>query len=125
DTWTFIGIYLRNLFLNWLVFIPLLISILMLPRLIVTMTLAQPQKQHEKYWLVSLFGFQKPLSGRHIFLGIGFALGVWALAYIIFNRPAVREELRQRSGFWRNRGDQKALLIFCLLPLTVSALFLT
>src|SRR5207237_6437267 len=33
--------------------------------------------------------------------------------------------VRQRSGFSLNRVDQKALLIFCLLPLTVSALFLT
>src|SRR5437588_3397020 len=68
DTWTFIGIYLRNLFLNWLVFIPLLISVLMLPRLMVTITLAQPEKRYQRYWVVNLFGFQKPLYGRHIFL---------------------------------------------------------
>jgi hypothetical protein len=125
DTWTFIGIYLRNLLLNWLVIIPLLVSILMIPRLVVTMTLAQPAKEQQKYWLISVFGFEKVLYGRHIFLALGFALGVWALAYIIFNRPGVREQLRERSRFWRDRADQKSLLLFCLLPLTLSALCLT
>jgi len=125
DTWTFIGIYLRNLLLNWLVFIPLILSILMIPRLVVTMILAQPLMEEQRYWVFHAFGFEKVLYGRHIFLGLGFALGVWALAYIVFNRPGVREQLRQRSRFWRDRADQKNLLLFCLLPLTLSALCLT
>jgi hypothetical protein len=116
DTWTFIGIYLRNLLLNWLVIIPLLVSILMIPRLVVTITLAQSDND---------FGVEKALLGRHIFLALGFALGVWALAYVIFNRPGVREQLRERSRFWGDRGDQKSLLLFCLLPLTLSAFCLT
>src|SRR5262249_36208307 len=33
DTWTWIAIYLRNLFLNWLVLIPLLATVLAVPRL--------------------------------------------------------------------------------------------
>src|SRR6266436_6866874 len=66
DTWTFTGIYLRNLFLNWLVFIPLLISVLMIPRLVVTMTLAQPEKGVQVSWLVPGTGII--LFGRHIFL---------------------------------------------------------
>ncbi len=123
DTWTFIGIYLRNLLLNWLVFIPLLISVLMIPRLVVTMTLAQPEKGYQVSWLVPGTGII--LFGRHIFLALGFALGVWALAYIIFNRPGVREQLRERSSFWRDRGGQKSFLLFCLLPLVGSALCLT
>lgn len=123
DTWTFIGIYLRNLFLNWLVFIPLLISVLMLPRLVVTMTLAQPEKGDQAYWVVP--GTAITLYGRHIFLALGFMLGVWALTYVIFNRPGVREQLRQRSRFWGDHSDQKSFLLFCLLPLTLSALCLT
>lgn len=33
DTWTLVSIFLRNLLLNWLVLIPLLLAILMIPRL--------------------------------------------------------------------------------------------
>jgi hypothetical protein len=36
DTWTLAGTYLRNLILNWLVLIPLLIEALAIPRLFVT-----------------------------------------------------------------------------------------
>src|SRR5262249_7561370 len=34
DTWTFVGTYLRNVFLNWLMFIPMLVAVLGLPRLV-------------------------------------------------------------------------------------------
>ena len=104
-------------------FIPLLLSVLMIPRLVVMMTLAQPEKKDQTSWLVP--GTTITLYGRHIFLAIGFALGVWALAYVIFNRPGVREQLRERSRFWRDLSGQKSLLLFCLLPLTASALCLT
>jgi hypothetical protein len=33
DTWTFVASYVRNLFLNWLMFVPLLIALMALPRL--------------------------------------------------------------------------------------------
>lgn len=33
DTWTLIAIYLRNLFLNWTIFIPLIAAVLLLPRI--------------------------------------------------------------------------------------------
>ena len=35
DTWTFVVIYIRNLLLNWVVLIPLLASVLMVPKKIV------------------------------------------------------------------------------------------
>jgi hypothetical protein len=37
DTWTLLATYLRNLSLNWLVFLPLMIGILLLPHLLVSM----------------------------------------------------------------------------------------
>ncbi|MBC7931322.1 MAG: patatin-like phospholipase family protein [Rubrivivax sp.] len=43
DSWTFIVIYIRNLLLNWLVLMPLLASILMIPRVANAVTLAQPR----------------------------------------------------------------------------------
>jgi hypothetical protein len=42
DTWTFVIIYLRNLLLNWVVLIPLLASVLMIPRVATAVVLAKP-----------------------------------------------------------------------------------
>jgi hypothetical protein len=125
DTWTFIGIYLRNLFLNWIVFIPLLLSVLILPRLILAITLAQPAIGKQWSFSLASWGINRDVYGRHFFLLGGFILTVWALAYIIFNRPTFREELRQYSKFWRSRSDQRSFLKWCLLPLTAAAFCLT
>ncbi|MBA3239881.1 MAG: patatin-like phospholipase family protein [Acidobacteria bacterium] len=42
DSWTFIVIYIRNLLLNWVVLIPLLASVLMIPRVANAVVLAGP-----------------------------------------------------------------------------------
>jgi hypothetical protein len=126
DTWTFIGIYLRNLFLNWSVFVPLLIAVLIIPRLILTITLIQPETA-----IAQPKDFFAKLSnacywyGRYFLLALGFALGVWALTYVVFNRPGVREQLLRHSRFWRNRTVQSSFLRWCLLPLSLSAVCLT
>ncbi|HKG98308.1 MAG TPA: patatin-like phospholipase family protein, partial [Pyrinomonadaceae bacterium] len=125
DTWTFLAIYLRNLFLNWMVFIPLLLSVLTLPRLLLTITLAQPASGNQWKFNLRPFGIDYDIFGRHFFLLGGFALTVWALAYIMFNRPTVREELRQYSKFWRSRSTQRSFLVYCLLPLAAAAFCLT
>jgi hypothetical protein len=167
DTWTFIGIYLRNLLLNWIVFIPLLMAVLMIPRLVITLTLIQPvedpkplaasrvitdvtggrqispdelrqkvkglDKIPEASWQVyepqplftNFLDSGRDLYHRHLLLLAGFLLGVWALGYIGFNRPGAREVLRERSRFWRTRSDQGSFLIWCLLPLVLSAVCLT
>ena len=85
DTWAFIGIYLRNLFLNWVVFIPLLIAALILPRINLAAILSSqaPLKPPEP----GSFSIPESLGGRHIFLLLGVLLVAWALAYVIFNRP--------------------------------------
>ena len=125
DTWTFVGIYLRNLFLNWLVFIPLLVAVLTIPRINLAAILAQPPEQVRVQLAFSLFNMNLNFVGRHVFLALGFLLGAWALAYVTFNRPGVREELRKRRQFWRARSDQRSFLIYCLLPLVGSAFCLT
>jgi hypothetical protein len=122
DTWTFVAIYLRNLLLNWMVFIPLLLSVLTLPRFIVSITTTTPAPES---WTKhsSLENF--PIFSRHFFLAAGFILVVWALAYIMFNRPTLKEELRQASHFWRQKTSQRWFLILCLLPLSGAAFCLT
>jgi len=128
DTWTFIGIYLRNLFLNWLVFIPLIIAVLLLPRLLLAITLAQPLKADFKplpaNFSEGLYNFLINY-GKHIFLLAGFVFGVWSLAYIIFNRPGVREQLKKHSRCWRDRADQGSFLRWGMLPLLGAAICLT
>jgi hypothetical protein len=126
DTWTFGAIYLRNLFLNWIVFIPFLLSVLILPRLIVLVTLAQPERGRERFVRLPWFGggtFE--FFGRHFFLLGGFVLTVWALAYIIFSRPTLRGRLQVSSRFWAARANQRSFLVWCLVPLVAAAFCLT
>jgi hypothetical protein len=122
DTWTFIGIYLRNLLLNWMVFIPLLLAVLTIPRFIVSITITD---REPKPWALLSSLLNVEIYGRHFFLAAGFILLVWALAYIMFNRPTLKEELRQASRFWRLKSTQGWFLRLCLLPLTISAFCLT
>jgi hypothetical protein len=120
DTWTFIAIYLRNLLLNWIVLIPLLLGVLTLPRIIVALTLA-PTTQTEPLFFIPTPSGDFGIFGRHVFLFAGLLLISWALAYIMFNRPIVREELRQSSKRWRGKSNQRSFLYACLLPLSLAA----
>jgi hypothetical protein len=132
DTWTFVGIYLRNTFLNLLVFIPMLLSVLIIPRLLLALTLMQPELQDLKVlfkfpwwdfkgWRLIWVSFYS----RHVFLTLGVLLGSWALAYIIFNRPGQRGKLEERRPFFLGKTGQGGFLAMCLLPLLVSAFCLT
>ena len=38
DKWTLLGIYVRNLFLNWTIFIPLICAVLLIPRILLKLT---------------------------------------------------------------------------------------
>lgn len=128
DTWTFVGIYLRNTFLNSLVFIPLILSVLMIPRLLLALTLMQPELEAGRIE-------PKPLDvlglglihvpHRYAFLTLGVVFGSWALAYIIFNRPGLRAKLEERRPWFRGKTGQGGFLAMCLLPLLVSAFCLT
>ncbi len=122
DTWSFVGIYFRNLLLNWMVFIPLVAAVLLLPRLLLTAVLVQPVPSPAWFALPFVgYGFHL----RHVFLVLGFLLGVWALGYIDFNRPGLRQRLWEKSRTWRERADQRGFLKYCLVPLLASAVLLT
>ncbi|HSE18792.1 MAG TPA: patatin-like phospholipase family protein [Pyrinomonadaceae bacterium] len=122
DTWTFVAIYLRNLLLNWMVFIPLLLSVLTLPRFIVSITTTTSSPDPWKRLSTAL---GTNVYSRHFLLAAGFVTVVWALAYIMFNRPTLKEELRQASPFWRRKTSQRWFLCLCLLPLSIAAFCLT
>ncbi|HEV7902201.1 MAG TPA: patatin-like phospholipase family protein [Pyrinomonadaceae bacterium] len=136
DTWTFIGIYLRNTLLNLLVFIPLLVAVLLIPRLLLSLTLMQPEVENlDKVFEFPWLDFRGWQSGwhvvwlsfysRHIFLTLGLLLGSWSLAYIIFNRPGLRSKLEERRPWFLGKTGQGGFLWMCLLPLVASAFCLT
>src|SRR5882724_9728233 len=75
DTWTLIAIYLRNLLLNWMVFVPVIMALLILPRI----------------W----FAFMKSTYWDSYFnsrtlLAIGFITAAFALGYTATNLPGAK-----------------------------------
>ena len=105
DGWTLVATYIRNLSLNWLVFIPLLMAVLMLPRICVAVI----QRRH----------MDEIQPSQHVVMNglliLGLIAGAMAIAYIADNLPNL--------GATNNR--QLNFIIFCLTPLCISVAFLT
>lgn len=100
DTWTLVAVYLRNLLLNWLVFVPVIMALLMLPRIWVTFV----KSPHLGSDLSSM-----------ILLLVGFAAAAIALVYIGTSLPGAK----------RLNLPERRFVAFCLLPLVISAMALT
>jgi hypothetical protein len=100
DTWTLVAIYFRNLLLNWIVLIPLLLAVLMIPRISLAVLLSNP----EAFVPWSLFG--------------GIVAAALALVYIGTSLPSAR---RPDSQGHRNLR----FYLLCLLPLVLSSIALT
>ena len=102
DTWTLIAIYFRNLILNWLVLVPLIAAVLMIPRVYASIiTNVRRHELEDPRWMIFL-------------LIAGVLLGAVGISYIGLNRP---------SGTQRNRTE-KEFLVRCLAPLVLSAFIL-
>jgi patatin-like phospholipase len=109
DTWTLVAIITRNLLLNWTVFFPLLIAVLMIPRICVSfvrLTLEEPLKSN----VLTLI------------LIAAFVLGVVAVAYMGIFRPSTGTYRKPR---YRPLASQKGFLWCCLLPSLGMALGLS
>jgi len=100
DSWAFIGIYLRNLFLNWTIFIPILLSFLLLPRVLYSLTKESG----------SVFD---NANVRLCFLWLGVAAGSWLVGYITNNLPSKNQDV----------GSRRYNTDFCVLLLGVAPLF--
>ena len=98
DSWTLIAIYLRNLFLNWCVFIPAIMAFLLLPRL----------------WVAIV---KTPHLDAHTFALIGFISGVIALSYISLGLPSSKVKAVNRNDSW--------FVVLGLVPLVTMAMSLT
>jgi hypothetical protein len=100
DTWTLVATTLQNIFLNWLVLIPFLAAALLLPELFRRLLVLDPTDT-SKY--------------TNFALALGFAAGVVGTSFIMYNLPS----------FGNGKKGEHRFLIYCLLPLTVSALSMT
>jgi hypothetical protein len=93
DTWTLVATVLRNIVLNWLVLLPLLAAILMLPRL---------------FWAVIA---TYPLIENNYILVTSAALAAVAVAYMVVDLPSAGDA----------RFSQRRYLLFELSPILLSA----
>lgn len=108
DTWTLVGIYVRNLSLNWLVLLPLLMVFLAVPRL----AMAFACWNEPDAWLLNALPF------------VGLLLGCLTVAYFIANRPSL---VRLGRPFFKKlewRRDETEFLWYGLLPLLAEAALL-
>jgi hypothetical protein len=118
DVWSFIAIYLRNILINWLVFIPLILAVLLGPRIAVALLYVDPAERWTLPWRLVGGTVQGAL------LGLGFALSIAAIFYVTINRPSL-EDLLARSRFWYGRRTQGHVLAFSVLPTIASGLCLS
>jgi hypothetical protein len=111
DTWTTIATYARNLLLNWLVLIPLLMAVLLTPHIGLALVALAPSGiitpiLHENWATAACMAF----------LFAAFAL-IRAMIYVGYNRPSsVRAYERVPAG-------QADFILRCLLPLMLAAIF--
>lgn len=106
DTWTLVATVLRNLTLNWLLFLPLLLLALLPPRFLFTL-ITWPVANGDAP-LASEFALWASLAGA-------FLSGAAALGYIRGSHP---------SRSWCKRGQEDFLVHF-LVPMMLSSLLLT
>jgi hypothetical protein len=94
DFWTLVAVYIRNLLLNWMTFVPLLLAVLVIPRIFIAMV-----RIHPPNW-------------DHWLLLTGLCAATVSVIFTGLNLPS--------SG--RSNQTQGSFLVSCLLPLIISAM---
>jgi len=117
DTWTLAAIYLRNLFLDWLILIPLFALLLMVPAI--------------ELWILRLHlstvgwtPVSHPVSPVNDWrLAIcSLLLGVISIGYAALAAPTSSSQPRLTTRLVVVQGDQRSFLLWCLLPRLFAAL---
>jgi Patatin-like phospholipase len=120
DTWTLGATYLRNLLLNWIVLLPLLITILAAPRLVLVLLHPLPA-------CVTCHWRELAKLACWLLVVIGFACSMF---YQGMARPSNLKFLDDRSLksrwalWWMRHRRQPDFLKYCLAPLMISAFLL-
>ena len=111
DTWTLVALFLRNLILNWLVLLPLLAAVLMIPRISMVLVRlgTRPWFQAREDWILQAVFWAAVV------------LGSCAIAYIGVNRPSLGSD----STFPRRLQTQEWFLALCMVPLALMAILIT
>ncbi len=107
DTWTLAGTVVRNMFLNWLVFLPLLMAALMAPRL--ALSLARLGDTYQIFYGTSSLPSAPFSAGISILSGLLFATA-------IFNM------MRYLPGLGSRRHTDKDFIKWVLAPIVGAAL---
>jgi hypothetical protein len=108
DTWTLAATVIRNMFLNWLVLVPLLLFALMIPRIVLSLAKLGDTYTSYGHWLTDLRSVL--IYGFPVASGLFFAIGIFnALRYL----PGLGGENRSQGHF----------LKYVLAPLIGAAMF--
>ncbi|MEK6336669.1 MAG: patatin-like phospholipase family protein [Acidobacteriota bacterium] len=105
DTWTLVASLLRNLMLNWLVFIPVLMTFLLVPRLWTSILFRAAQHGQYVHW-------------PYLFVGV---IAAWvSLGYIGSNLPSTNtyESSPKVEGY---KSRQQPFINLCLITMAISA----
>ena len=114
DTWTLLAIYLRNLFLNWLVMVPVLALVLLIPVFALSVLKWKPDARFGS-WCIS--------PGSEWILVFGSVLlGVASIGYASVAPPSCSVQARRLRKWIVGRGDHVAFLANCLLPRVLAAI---
>src|SRR6185503_14692943 len=105
DTWTLVATVARNLILNWLVFVPVFLAMLLLPRM----------------WTSIVLRSTNHSSALWISLAVGFLSGLWALSYIGRNLPSTNDYTKSKAKGTRTKAEEGPFITRCLIWLVVSA----
>ena len=105
DTWTLVASLLRNLMLNWMVFIPVLMIFLLVPRLLTSILFRASEYAQYAHW-----GY----------LIVGVVAGWISFTFIGWNLPSTNtyESNPRVDGY---KSTQGPFIIWCLLWMTISA----
>ena len=106
DTWTLVATVARNLVLNWLVFVPVFLAMLLLPRM---------------WTSIVLRSTNQPSYAIRISLVIGFLSGLWALSYIGRNLPSTNDYTASADKAYGGKTKEGPFITRCLVWLVVSA----
>jgi hypothetical protein len=109
DTWTLVATVARNMFLNWLVFVPLMLFFLMLPRIVLSVARLGETFREYPYSIAHLL-----VRLEYVFLiagGLLFAMGIFNVVRYL---PSAGNKDHTEEDF----------LKFCLAPFVFSAISL-
>lgn len=112
DTWALIGVYLRNLVLNWSVIVPLLAAFLLVPRL-----------------LVVLLQQSRPADALYLVVAAGL-FGLFSITCINLMRPSFKNLSPFRYAYSTDdigevRSVKAQVGLFCLVPLVLMSFVVT